>query len=117
MSELVGLEVEQRDDVVIARLTGELDLSGAPEVGRALEEAVPPSARGLLLDFTGLEFMESSGVAMLFALGRRLSGARQQLRLVVGSGTPVARVLEIVEFQRVAPVEEDLDAALAALGA
>jgi len=68
-----------------------------------------------VVDFTGLEFIDSSGIAMLFNLARRLGSRRQELHVVAVGGTPVARVLEIVEFDRAAPVHETRDAALAQL--
>jgi len=113
--DLVQLEIEERGEVVVARVTGELDLAGAPSTGEAIAEAVPTSARGLVVDFSGLEFIDSSGIAMLFNLARRLSGRRQELRVVAVDGKPVARVLEIVEFDRAAPVHERLDEALASV--
>jgi anti-anti-sigma factor len=111
---LVGVEIEQRDDdaVVVARLTGELDISGAAATGERIAEAVPSSARGLVVDTSGLEFIDSSGVSMLFGLARRVGSRRQELHVVAPTGKPVARVLEIVEFGRAAPVHEDLDSAL-----
>jgi anti-sigma B factor antagonist len=109
---LVGLEIEQRGEVVVARLTGELDIAGAPHIGERITEAVPSSARGLVVDMSTLEFIDSSGVAMLFGLVRRLSSRRQELRVVAPEGKPVARVLEIVEFERAAPVLMDVDAAV-----
>ena len=45
---------------------------------------------------------------MLFGLVRRLSSRRQELRVVAPQGRPVARVLEIVEFDRAAPISRDL---------
>jgi anti-sigma B factor antagonist len=114
MTELVELEIEQRDDVVIARLTGELDIAGAPGLGDRIHDAVPTSARALVVDMSSLDFIDSSGIAMLFALGRRLGSRRQQMRVVAPAGKPVSRVLEIVEFDRAAPVHETLEEALAA---
>jgi anti-sigma B factor antagonist len=111
--DLVQLETEARDDVIIARVTGELDLAGAPSTGEAIAEAVPTSARALVVDFSGLAFIDSSGIAMLFNLVRRLSGRRQHLHVVARGGEPVARVLEIVEFHRAAPGHDTLDEALA----
>lgn len=115
MDSLVGVEIEQREDdeVVVARLTGELDLSGAETTGERIAGAVPSAARGLVVDMSALEFIDSSGVAMLFGLARRVGSRRQELRVVAPVGKPVARVLEIVEFDRAAPVHVDLDSALA----
>ena len=114
MEDLVGVEIEQRDDhVVVARLTGELDISAAERTGRKIAEAVPSSARGLVVDMSGLEFMDSSGVSMLFSLARQVGSHRQQLRVVAPPGRPVSRVLQIVEFDRAAPVDADVDSAVA----
>lgn len=115
MMDLVQLEIEERGDIVVARVTGELDLAGAPSTGDAIGAAVPTSARALVVDFSGLEFIDSSGIAMLFNLARRLGSRRQELRVVAEDGKPVARVLEIVEFDRAAPVHETLAAALASV--
>ena len=114
MEDLVGLEIEQRDDhVVVARLTGELDISAAERTGKKIADAVPSSARGLVVDMSGLEFMDSSGVSMLFSLARQVGSHRQQLRVVAPPGRPVSRVLQIVEFDRAAPVDADVDSAVA----
>jgi len=115
MNDLVGLEIEQRDAVVIARLTGELDISVAESTGRKIAEAVPSSARGVVVDMAELEFMDSSGVSMLFGLARQVGSHRQQLVVVAPTGRPVSRVLQIVDFDRAAPVREDVDTAIEAL--
>ena len=100
----------------MARVTGELDIAGASRTGAAIGDAVPTSARALVVDFSGLDFIDSSGIAMLFGLVRRLGSRRQELRVVAPLGDPVARVLEIVEFDRAAPVDSDVDAAVAGIG-
>ena len=110
------LDIQQRGDVVVVRMRGELDLAGAPRAGEQIGEAVPTSARGVVVDFSELEFIDSSGIAMLFGLARRLGSRRQELRVVAPDGKPVARVLEIVEFERAAPIHADLDAAVADIG-
>jgi anti-anti-sigma factor len=113
VTDLVELEIEERGEVVVARLSGELDIAGAPGMGERIHAAVPTSARALVIDFSSLDFIDSSGIAMLFGLARKLGSRRQQLRVVATSGRPVARVLDIVEFDRAAPVHATLADALA----
>jgi anti-anti-sigma factor len=112
---LVGLEIDERGEVVVARVTGELDIAGSARTGDRIAEAVPLSALGLVVDLMELEFVDSSGVAMLFGLARRLGSRRQKLCVAAPPGGPVWRVLEIVEFERAAPVHSDLETALADL--
>ena len=112
MTELVELEIEERGEMVVAHLTGELDIAGAPGMGDRIDDAVPTSARGLVVDLTGLDFIDSSGIAMLFGLARKLGSRRQKLGVVARSGGPVSRVLQLVEFDQAAPVHETLGEAL-----
>ena len=116
-NELVSVEIEQREDaeVVVVRLAGELDISVVEPAGRQIAESVPSSARGVVLDMSALEFIDSSGISMLFSLARRVGSRRQELRVVAPSGGSVARVLEIVEFERAAPVHGDVESAVAAI--
>ena len=47
MEDLVGVEIEQRDDdVVVARLTGELDISAAERTGRGSRRRCPARRAG-----------------------------------------------------------------------
>jgi anti-anti-sigma factor len=110
---LVGLEIEERGDVVVARVTGELDIAGSARTGERIADGVPTSALVLVVDLMELEFIDSSGIAMLFGLARRLGSRRQQLRVAAPPGGPVWRVLEIVEFERAAPVDPDVETAVA----
>jgi anti-anti-sigma factor len=117
MDNLVGVDIEHRDGgaIVVARLTGELDIAVAESVGSRIAEAVPSSAVGVIVDMSGLDFMDSSGISMLFGLARQVSRHRQALHIVAPEGRPVARVLEIVEFGRAAPVHTEVAAAVEAI--
>ncbi len=112
---LVELEIEEQGDIVIAEVAGELDIVGASSTGDAIGEAVPASARALVVDLSQLEFIDSSGIAMLFSLARRLDGQRQQMGVVARAGEPVQRLLELVGFDRRAPIYQTVDQAVAEL--
>jgi anti-anti-sigma factor len=111
MSELSHLDVSG-DDVVIARLSGEVDLSNATEVGDELSMSVPNTALGLVLDLTATTYLDSSGVHLIFDLAERLRTRQQQLRIVVPAGAPVRRVLRIVELGDTVPVLASVDEAV-----
>jgi len=97
----------------VLRCSGDEDLNTQGARRTALARALKARA-DLVVDFTELTFLDSSGVAMLFRLVRRLGDHRQQLHVVAPSGEAVGRVLEIVEFDRAAPVHPTLDVALEA---
>jgi anti-anti-sigma factor len=116
MSDLARVELGgDGGDVVVARLGGEVDLSNAAEVGDELTAAVPNSALGLVLDLTATEYLDSSGVHLVFELAERLRRRQQQLRIVVPAGAPIRRILRIVELDESVPVVVSVDEAVAAI--
>ncbi|WP_239648780.1 STAS domain-containing protein [Nocardiopsis chromatogenes] len=72
---------------------GDLDLAGAAEVRRAAWEAERRAGPWLTVDLTRLDFIDSSGLALLVELERerRARGGRMEV-LAVASGR-VAKVL------------------------
>src|SRR2546429_419313 len=66
--------------------------------------------------WTGLGSFDWAGVSRLFGLPGRLWSGRQQLHVAAPPDGPVARVLEIVDFGRAAPVHADGDEAVRAAG-
>ena len=111
MTELSKVEFSG-DDVIVARITGEIDLSNAGDVGETLGAAVPNTALGLVIDLTATSYLDSSGVHLLFDLGERLQRRQQQLRVVVPQGGPIRRVLRIVELDLAVPVDASVDEAV-----
>jgi anti-anti-sigma factor len=95
VSQLANLFVWRRDGVVVAAVTGEIDVSNAARLERAIAEELDRAAAGLVVDLGGLEFMDSSGVHMLFALARRLTQRGLGFALVVPPDNLPRRVLEL----------------------
>ncbi len=112
---IAGFEFEQRDSVLIAAVEGEIDSSNAAELRLALSERLPSAASALVLDLSDVTYVDSSGIHLLFDLGRRLAARRQALRLVVPAAAPMRRVLELCAVDGVAPMDFELDASLRAL--
>jgi anti-sigma B factor antagonist len=82
----------------LVRLTGEIDLANAPEIGR--EIVVHTSgARAVLIDLTGVSFLDSAGVRLLDALIGDLDALGTPIRLVVGESGPARSTLGLCEFR------------------
>ncbi|MEA2451158.1 MAG: hypothetical protein QOG63_3090 [Thermoleophilaceae bacterium] len=114
MSEMASLTIDDGDDdVVVARLAGEVDLANAGLVGDELKAAVPNRALGLVLDLERTTYLDSSGVSLVFDLADRLRRRQQQLRLVAPAGAPLRRVLRIVDPTDALPVLESVGDAVA----
>ena len=107
-------DFDDRGDVVVAELEGEIDSSNAGELQSALAARFPRTATVLILDLSRVTYLDSSGIELLFELGRSLAARRQRIRLIVPEAAPVRRVLELCAVDSVAPIDGDLAAVLAA---
>jgi anti-anti-sigma factor len=92
------------------RIEEEVDLSNADRLGTQAAKAVPNSAAGLVVDLSGVSYIDSAGIGLLFQLGERLQRRRQHLAVAVPDESAVRRVLVVSAFDRVvdlvASVEE-----------
>jgi anti-anti-sigma factor len=109
---LADIRFDDRDGVVVARLAGEVDGSNAHEVADALTTRTTSAMRGLVVDLADVSYLDSTGIEVLFTLGRRLRDRRQRLGLALPSKAPTRRVLEICNVSSVAPIDGDVDAAV-----
>jgi anti-anti-sigma factor len=113
MTTSAEIAVERQGAAVIARLTGEVDMTNAEYVGKELSGSVPNDAGALVVDLSGTRYLDSAAIELLFDLARRLRRRRQALRLVLPSDSPLKRVLELTEIAAAAPVHASLEDALA----
>ena len=114
--ELATLRVRERGTIVMATIDGEIDLSNARELLDELTRAVPNSAHALLLDLTALEFLDSSGIHMLYDLAERLATRQQEFAVVLEPDAPPRRAIEVSGVEPAAWMHPDQAAGLAALG-
>jgi len=111
---LAQLEFDERGDVVIARIAGELDLSNVHDVGDGLNAAVTRETAGLVLDLSRLAHLDSAGVRLLFDLRTRLATARQRLVAVVPEGAAIREVLDLAAVPATVPLFDELEDAIVA---
>jgi anti-anti-sigma factor len=114
--ELATLRIRELGGIVMAVVEGEIDLSNAAGLLGELTAAVPNSAHGLLLDLTGLEFLDSSGVHMLYDVADRLATRQQRFAVVLEADAPPRRAIELSGVEPAAWLHADQASALAAIG-
>ena len=117
MTRLAELEVEERDGVQVARITGEIDLSNVADLGDALAAAAGEQPTGLVIDMSGVRHLDSAGVRMAFDLRRRLSARRQELALAVPADARIRDVLDLAAVSETVPLFDDVADAIAAVAA
>jgi anti-sigma B factor antagonist len=90
------------DEVHVLELYGELDLSGAEVLSRELQRAEASHVKQILVDLSGLDFIDSSGMRVLMQAHDRLQRNSSRLSLLRGSGQ-VAHVMAVTKLDSVLP--------------
>ena len=115
MSRLAQLQLDEEDGVTIASVEGEIDLSNAAELEMAISHAVANEAVGLVVDLAEVDYLDSSGVTLLFNLSRRVSRRQQEFVVVVPSEAHVREILTLSGATEALELQDTLPGALSHL--
>jgi anti-sigma B factor antagonist len=99
-------------DWTVLTVAGELDVVGAPELRQSVMEAVKLGQRRLVLDLSGVDFIDSFGIGVLVGALKRVRLLDGDLMVIV-SEPRVRRVLEVCDLDRVLTLHRSLADALA----
>jgi anti-anti-sigma factor len=110
LMEEFAVSVEIREGCQVVSVRGELDADTAPDLAFELDRLL--GALPVLIDLSQVKFLTSAGIVIL--LSERAFG---RPALFCPDGSVSAKLLTIVQAQRLVPIYRDLDAALHSLGA
>ena len=79
-------------------ISGEIDIENAASIEQQILDAIDNHMTDVEVDLTYLDYMDSSGLRILFSLASRLQVLQINLEVVAPPGTPTRRVLELAGF-------------------
>jgi anti-sigma B factor antagonist len=102
------VESEPRGAAVRLRLTGDLDLATAEEAERGILDAEDGRPDVLIIDLSGLAFMDSTGLRVILSASTRAQEQNRRVVLVKGP-LVVQRVFEITRLAERLDIVDSLD--------
>ena len=112
---LAEVQFDQRDQVVVSTVRGEVDLSNARQICDAVGEATPNTALGVVLDLSHVDYLDSAGIQLIYRLRENLRARGQKLMLAIPADSPVQDSLRLAGVTQHLPIAASVDAALAGL--
>ena len=104
------------EDVYVVRVAGEVDMSHEEELRGELRAAVDADAKGIVVDLTECEFIDSSGVrALLLSRQAQHSEEDSERLAVAASSDQILRILSVMGIDQVIPIRPTVEEAAAAL--
>ena len=104
------------DRATILAVEGEIHVSTAPEFSAMLSATVDGGRTSLVLDLTGVMFIDSTGLSVLLNALRQVTHAGGQMAVVCSNPT-VLRLFEITRLDTTFDIHAELEPALAAVQA
>jgi anti-sigma B factor antagonist len=96
-------EILRDRDKTIVRLAGDLDFATVAEVTPLLERECARHPRQLVLDLSGVEFLDSSGIYLLLKVHKRLTADGCSL-ILANPTAAAARALQVTATDQVLQV-------------
>jgi len=112
---LADLRVRTEGETVIADVRGEIDMSNAGEILAALADGTPNHAAGLIVDLSGLDYLDSAGIQLLLRLQSALRSRSQALVLLVPVDSPIRQTFRLAGIGERIRLAGDLEAARTAI--
>ena len=106
---------QTKEKTLIVKLIGELDHHVAGGVKDRIDKKITSSAaENLILDFSALSFMDSSGIGVV--IGRyKLIKSIGGKTVIVSNAKSIDRLLNIAGIKKIISVRNDVDGAVCAL--
>ena len=105
---ILEVDTEEREGLVRVSLRGELDLSTVEKVEEELRRIEDRADKLLVLDLTGLTFLDSTGLRLMVTADQRARKAGRRLALVRGPET-VHRVFTITKLDERLQMVDDVE--------
>lgn len=105
--------VRSDNGISVAHVDGDVDRFTSPVVAGRLGELVHESTY-VVIDLSGVGFVDSAGLHGLFGVARAGRGAGRGVSFVLPEASPLLRVFEVVRLSDLAPVHRSVESALRA---
>jgi len=106
-----SVRTETIDGVPIVVVSGELDLALAAVATPELNAAIRGGARGVVIDLSAVEFIDSTGLVLLLGAYRRLDAADRQLAIACPNRS-AHRLFRLTRLDHVLPLQDSRERAL-----
>ena len=102
----MSVRIEQTGEVLTAYLGGEIDHHTAKNMRQEIDNAVELNMPTLLiLDFTDVSFMDSSGIGLVMGRYRTLSKTGAELH-ISGTSPQIYKVMKLAGLERLARIDK-----------
>jgi anti-anti-sigma factor len=104
-------DVRETDGAVVIALTGDINAFAEDALERAVTQALATNRDTVVVDFEGIDYINSTGIALVVSLVRRARAARVRV-VACGLSDHYREIFEITRLVDYMPIADDEASAL-----
>lgn len=108
MDTSLGIEKIENDDVALFLISGVIDVYSVSDFKNALIKSIATHHTRIVIDFSELDFIDSTGLGVLVSAIKRERAVRGRLVLVIKSDN-IKRIFEITSLDRIISIYETIE--------
>lgn len=102
---------EKNNDVVVCKVEGEININTSPELRKSFDNFIRSNTLKILMDFSGVSYIDSSGLATIIELLQRLRKMGGKFR-ICNMNQKVRNVFEVTKLHKLFGIFETQEKAL-----
>ena len=107
----MNIRQERQNNVVICAVEGEININNSPDLRKAFDGMFKQDEKKVLVDFSKVDYIDSSGLATLIEMLQRLKKVGGALRFC-NMDQKVLNVFEVTKLHKLFEIFETQEAAL-----
>lgn len=105
------IRTEKNEDILICALEGEIDINNSPQLRKAFDDFIKKDEKKILVEFSGVSYIDSSGLATLIEMFQRLKKISGQMRFC-GMNQKIKNAFEITKLHKLFEIFDNQEVAL-----
>lgn len=105
------IKEEKQNDIVVCNLEGEVNINNSPELRKFFDVIIKRNDKKVLINFSGVSYIDSSGLATLIEMLQRLKKTGGSLRFS-NMDQRVKSIFEITKLHKVFEIFDTHETAL-----
>ena len=100
------VKTSEEENIILIRVQGDVDMLTSPDLRDSLVPFFKPGTRGIVVDLSGVTFMDSSGIATLVE-GLQWSRKQERKFVLASPGQTVMNALSLTKLDKIFTIKKD----------
>ena len=100
------VDYQRKDDCAVCQIEGEINLNTSPELRRVFDDCLRTNIKKVIINFSAVPYIDSSGLATLIELFQRLKKIDGKLR-ICSVPDKIRDIFELTKLHKLFEVYDD----------